>query len=131
MPYSVATYWIIVRGAETVAPPGMNGRMLLLEVPAFNHKICKIDVLYPVPALENLICRNDIFRVVISGNGFKTSILTCVYFFERIALLVHINTLVFLNVFLIESNLSFTQIMKKYAFAGVDFSIILGYSILE
>ena len=28
MPYSVATYWIIVRGAEIVPPPGIVARML-------------------------------------------------------------------------------------------------------
>ena len=34
MPYSVATCWIIVRGAETVLPEGIAATMLLLRSPS-------------------------------------------------------------------------------------------------
>ena len=34
MPHSVATCWIIVRGAETVLPEGIAATMLLLRSPS-------------------------------------------------------------------------------------------------
>ena len=51
MPYSVATYWIIVRGAEIVLPPGIVARMLLLRSPSFvtREELMQIK---PLPPFE-------------------------------------------------------------------------------
>ena len=51
MPYSVATYWIIVRGAEIVLPPGMVARILLLRSPSFVTRE-ELMQMKPLPPLE-------------------------------------------------------------------------------
>ena len=51
MPYSVATLWIKVRGADTVEPPGMNGTMLDFKVPSFVF-LAELMQMYPFPPTE-------------------------------------------------------------------------------
>ena len=51
IPYSVATLWIMVRGAETVEPPGMNGTMLDFKVPSFVF-LAELMQMYPFPPTE-------------------------------------------------------------------------------
>ena len=51
IPYSVATLWIMVRGAETVDPPGMNGTMLDFKVASFVF-LAELMKMYPFTQRE-------------------------------------------------------------------------------
>ena len=51
MPYSVATYWIIVRGAEIVLPEGIAATMLLLRSPSLVMRE-ELMQMKPLPPFE-------------------------------------------------------------------------------